>query len=96
VKPQDAPRPDIRCGVFHSAAEALPELIGGAAQARCHGGLSAFWSPTVWRWLADTCGFAPKEAEQVAAWAIDALVEGLQRDSSGLADLPDKQEKETP
>ncbi len=48
--------------------------------------ISAFWTPTVWRWLMDTCGFTPKEAEQVASWAIDTLVEGLKRDASGLAD----------
>jgi hypothetical protein len=36
----------------------------------------------------DTCGFTPKEAEQVASWAIDALVDGLKRDPSGLAGTP--------
>ena len=49
--------------------------------------VSAFWSPTVWRWLMDT-GFAPKEAEQVASWVVDALVDALKRDPSGLADAP--------
>lgn len=50
--------------------------------------VSAFWTPTVWRWLTDTCGFTPKEAEQVAGWAIAALVEGLKRDASGLSGRP--------
>ncbi|WP_218191247.1 TetR/AcrR family transcriptional regulator [Enhydrobacter aerosaccus] len=46
---------------------------------------SAFWTPTVWRWLRDTCGFTPKEAEQVAGWAVAALVKALKDDPSGLA-----------
>ena len=50
--------------------------------------ISAFWTPTVWRWLMDTCGFTPKEAEQAAAWAIDALVTALKADASGLAGAP--------
>lgn len=78
-----------------AVGEALPELT---AEQRRRGAMvvSAFWSPTVWRWLADTCGFAPKEAEQVAAWAVAALVEALKRDPSGLADLPENQPEETP
>jgi AcrR family transcriptional regulator len=44
----------------------------------------AFWTPTLWRWLRETCGFTPEETERVASWAIDALVEALARDPSGL------------
>lgn len=78
---------------------ALPELT---PEQRRRGAMvvSAFWSPTVWRWLMDTCGFKPKEAEQVASWAITALVAALERDPSGLAGRPRdrrvrKVEKET-
>jgi AcrR family transcriptional regulator len=64
--------------------KAMPHLT---PEQRRRGGLvvSAFWTPTVWRWLVDTCGFSPKEAEQVASWAIDALVNALNRDPSGLS-----------
>ena len=73
--------------------DALPHLT---AEQRRRGALavSAFWTPTVWRWLIDTCGFEPKEAEQVASWAISALVDALKGDVSGLADTPpDKKPK---
>ena len=68
-----------------AVGESLPNL--SAAQ-RHRGALAmaAFWTPTVWRWLVDTCGFEPKEAEQVASWAINALAQALKRDASGLAD----------
>jgi hypothetical protein len=55
--------------------------------------VSAFWTPTVWRWLVDTCGFTPKEAEQVASWAIDALVKALKTDPSGLSGVPKDKER---
>jgi AcrR family transcriptional regulator len=68
-----------------AVGESLPNL--GAEQRR-RGALAmaVFWTPTMWRWLVDTCGFEPKEAEQVASWAIDALAQALKRDASGLAD----------
>jgi AcrR family transcriptional regulator len=50
--------------------------------------VSAFFTPTIWRWLVDSGEFEPKEAEQVAAWTINALIEALKRDASGLADPP--------
>ena len=70
-----------------AVSEALPDLT---AEQRRRGAMlvSAFWSPTVWRWLMDTCDFTPKEAEQVAGWAIDALVTALKADASGLAGAP--------
>jgi hypothetical protein len=46
--------------------------------------IAAFWTPTVWRWLIDTCGFSPAEAQDVAAWAVHALIEELKRDPAGL------------
>ena len=52
--------------------------------------VSAFWTPTIWRWLIDTCGFTPDEAGQAAGWAIDALVTALKTDASGLADAAAK------
>ena len=70
-----------------AVGEALPDL---EPEQRRRGAMliSAFWTPTVWRWLMDTCGFTPKEAEQAAAWAIDALVGALKADASGLAGAP--------
>ncbi|MGZ5904467.1 MAG: hypothetical protein ACXWKQ_03895, partial [Reyranella sp.] len=50
--------------------------------------VSAFFTPTIWRWLVDSGEFEPKEAAQVAAWTINALIEALKRDASGLADQP--------
>ena len=72
---------------IEGVGRSLPRLT---PEQRRRGGLaiSAFWTPTVWRWLVDTCGFTPKEAEQVAAWAIAALVDGLERDPSGLSGRP--------
>ncbi|MGD9885474.1 MAG: TetR/AcrR family transcriptional regulator [Reyranella sp.] len=74
-------------GWITEIGEALPDLT--PEQLR-RGALvmAAFWTPTVWRWLMDTCGFQPKEAELVASWAINTLAEGLRRDASGLADRP--------
>ena len=74
-------------GWISEIGESLPDLT---PEQRRRGALvmAAFWSPTVWRWMMDTCGFQPKEAEQVAAWAIDVLAEALRRDASGLADKP--------
>ncbi len=74
-----------------AVGEALPALT---PEQRRRGAMvvSAFWTPTVWRWLADTCGFSPTEAEQVAAWAIDALVEKLKSDPTGLADRPEEEQ----
>jgi AcrR family transcriptional regulator len=76
-------------GWIAAVGESLPHL---SAEQRRRGALAiaAFWTPTIWRWLIDTCGFAPKEAEQVASWAIDALAQALKRDASGLADAPSK------
>ena len=70
-----------------AVSEALPHL---KPEQRRRGAMmiSAFWTPTMWRWLMDTCNFTPKEAEQVAAWAIDALVTALRTDASGLAGAP--------
>lgn len=44
----------------------------------------AFWSPTLWRWMKETCGLTPEESERVARWAIAALTEALKRDPSAL------------
>lgn len=39
------------------------------------GAIFAFWSPTLWRWMKETCGFTPEESERVARWAVQALAE---------------------
>jgi len=70
-----------------AVGEALPRLT----PEQCRRGakvVSAFFTPTVWRWLVDSAEFEPKEAERVAAWTINALVEALKRDATGLADPP--------
>lgn len=77
-----------RHGAWISAvSEALPQL---APEQRRRGAkaVSLFFTPTVWRWLVDSGEFEPEEAEQVAAWTINALVDALKRDASGLADSP--------
>jgi AcrR family transcriptional regulator len=53
--------------------------------------IAAFWTPTVWRWLIDTCGFTSDEAQDVAAWTVRALIEALRRDPSGLDGRPSRQ-----
>jgi AcrR family transcriptional regulator len=63
----------------------LPDLTP-AQRRRGALAIAAYWTPTQWRWLVDTCGFTPTEAQRVAAWAIGALVEALKRDPSGLDD----------
>ena len=75
-----------------AVAQALPDLTP-EQQRRGAMLVSAFWAPTVWRWLMDTCGFTPEEAEQAAGWAIDALVTALETDASGMADVPAKGRK---
>lgn len=44
----------------------------------------AFWSPTLWRWMKETCGFTPEESERVARWAVQALADALKRDPAAL------------
>jgi AcrR family transcriptional regulator len=70
-----------------AVGEALPQLT---PEQRRRGAkvVSAFFTPTIWRWLVDSAEFEPKEAERVAAWTINALVEALKRDATGLADPP--------
>jgi AcrR family transcriptional regulator len=66
---------------------ALPELTPDQRR-RGAKVVSAFFTPTLWRWLVDSAEFEPKEAERVAAWTIKALVDALKRDADGLADPP--------
>lgn len=70
-----------------AVGEAMPHL---APEQRRRGAkvVSVFFTPTIWRWLVDSGEFKPKEAEQVAAWTVKALIEALKRDASGLADPP--------
>jgi AcrR family transcriptional regulator len=72
-------------GWIKAVSEALPHL---APEQRRRGAkvVSVFFTPTVWRWLVDSGEFEPKEAEKVAAWTINALIEALKRDASGLSD----------
>jgi hypothetical protein len=77
---------DARHGAWIAAiGKELPKLD---AQQLRRGAMavSAFWTPTVWRWLIEICGFTPQEAQQIAAWGVRALTEALRHDPSGLAD----------
>jgi AcrR family transcriptional regulator len=62
------------------------ELPDHAPEQLRRGGLvvAAFWTPTLWRWLTDTCGFTPEETRLVAAWALRVLIDALKNDPSGL------------
>lgn len=75
---------DQRHGAWLDAIGAeLPHLT---PEQRRRGGLivAAFWTPTLWRWLMDTCGFTPEETRTVAGWAIRVLIEALKNDPAGL------------
>ena len=78
-----------------AVGEALPDLTPDQRR-RGAKVVSAFFTPTVWRWLVDSAEFEPKEAERVAAWTINALVEALKRDATGLADPPAASARGTP
>jgi AcrR family transcriptional regulator len=74
----------VRHGAWIDAVAAeLPQLTP-VQRRRGAMAIAAFWTPTVWRWLIDTCGFTPAEAQDVAAWAVSALVEALKRARPGL------------
>jgi len=78
-------------GWLETIGAELPHL---SPEQRRRGGLiiAAFWTPTLWRWLMDTCGFTPEEARTVAGWAIRALTDALKNDPSGLEPMPQDQE----
>ena len=67
-----------------------PELPGLTADQLRRGALviASFWTPTHWRWLMDTCRFAPAEAQGVAAWSIRAVITALKTDPADLDGLP--------
>lgn len=74
----------VRHGAWIEAVGAELPRLTPAQRRRGAMAIAAFWTPTVWRWLIDTCGFSPAEAQDVAAWAVHALVEALKRDPAGL------------
>jgi AcrR family transcriptional regulator len=63
---------------------ALPGLSAVEAS-RAAIALAAFSTPNMWRWLIEITGCSQPEAEQISAWATEALVSALQRDARGLA-----------
>ena len=65
--------------------DALPALTDKQID-RAAIALSAFSTPNMWRWLIDIAGCSPAEAEQIAGWAIGAMVAALERNPAGLAD----------
>jgi AcrR family transcriptional regulator len=78
-----------------AVGEALPDLTPEQRR-RGAKAVAAFFTPTVWRWLVDSAEFEPKEAERVAAWTINALVEALKRDATGLAGPPGAAGRDAP
>jgi AcrR family transcriptional regulator len=63
--------------------------------------VNAFWLPSMWHWLSETCGLSTEEAIRVASWATDHLVQALKKDAKGLKadaarELRDKPAKERP
>jgi AcrR family transcriptional regulator len=47
--------------------------------------VNAFWTPTMWHWLTETCGLSTQEAIRTASWAIRSLVRALESgDTDGL------------
>jgi AcrR family transcriptional regulator len=78
----------VRHGGWMQAIGAELPRLTPAQRRRGAMAIAAFWTPTVWRWLIDTCGFGPAEAQDVAAWAVRALVEALKRDPAGLDGRP--------
>jgi len=82
-----ADRPERHGAWLAALGRQLPGL--GPAQLRRGGmALSAFWTPTMWRWLIDICGFSPAEAERTAAWGVQSLIDALRREARPLADAP--------
>lgn len=41
--------------------------------------INAFWTPTMWHWLTETCGLSTDEAVRAASWAIRSLVRALEK-----------------
>lgn len=80
---------------FEAVGAAIPGLTP-EQQRRGALMVSAFWTPTMWRWLMDTGGLTPKEAERVAGWAIHALTEALKNDAAGLDFTPEDAPAATP
>lgn len=79
---------------IQAIGEALPDLTP-VQRRRGALAIAAFWTPTLWRWLVDTCGFTPEEAERVAAWAIGGLIDALKRNPADLDGPPRQSTKRT-
>lgn len=50
--------------------------------------INAFWMPTMWHWLTETCGVSNPEAIRVASWAAGSLVRALATHPEGLKSNP--------
>ena len=82
-----ADRPQRHGAWLAALGRELPGLT--PAQLRRGGmALSAYWTPTVWRWLIDICDFTPPEAERTAGWAVQSLIESLQREARANLGAP--------
>jgi hypothetical protein len=76
-------RPGRHGAWIDAVGASLPDLDAEERRlAAC--ALNAFWTPSVWMWLMDTCGLTTEEAIRTASWAIRSLVRALKEDSSRL------------
>lgn len=80
-------RPDRLQRWVDSVEADVPEL---APAERRLGALAvnAFWTPTMWHWLSETCGLSTEKAIRVASWATGSLVRALKNDADGLKGGP--------
>jgi AcrR family transcriptional regulator len=77
-------RPERHHRWINSVATDMPQLT--PVQQRLGAfAVNAFWTPTMWHWLTETCGLSTEEAGRVASWAIRSLVTALRNDAAGLA-----------
>jgi AcrR family transcriptional regulator len=80
-------RADRHGGWMDLVARELPGL-GDEERRLAAFAVNAFWTPSMWHWLSETCGLNTEQGARVASWAIGSLVEALKRDPSGLTRMP--------
>jgi len=83
-------RPDRLQRWVDSVKADAPHLAPGERRLGAYA-VNAFWMPTMWHWLTETCGLSTEEAIRTASWATASLVRALKHDAEGLkADTPRK------
>lgn len=68
-------------GWVQSVKAAAPKLSAAEQQQRAYV-MNAFWMPTMWHWLTESCELSTEEAARAASWAIDALVRALESEGA--------------